>query len=147
MQKGELLYEYSVNITGITEYGLSFEEFMGGGTLPPEGARFDVYFEGDSTGPKLSGHVKGIDYLRVRADGRFELNIRAEITTPEGSKISLEAGGVCYPQPDSPIAELRENVTLFTCAKDYLWVNPLQIWATGTVNLAEGVVSLKGYSA
>jgi hypothetical protein len=145
---GELLYEYTVKLTGMVEYGVSFEALMTGTAAPPpEGARFDVPFEGASVGPKLKGKVSGVDYLRVRADGRFELHIHAEITTDDGQKISLHADGVALPQPGSPVAGLRENVTLFTSSKAYLWVNNLQVWATGTVDLAEQVVRLKGYSA
>jgi hypothetical protein len=47
----------------------------------------------------------------------------------------------------SSIASLRENVTLFTSSKAYSWVNGLQVWATGAVDLAEQVVRIKGYSA
>lgn len=145
---GELLYEYTVKLTGMTEYGVSFEALAAGTAAPPpEGARFDIPFEGVSDGPKLRGKVTGVDYLRIRADGRFDLHIHAEITTDDGQKISLHADGVALPQPGSPIAGLRENVTLFTSSKAYSWVNGLQVWATGTVNLAEQVVRLKGYSA
>ncbi len=145
---GELLYEYNASITGVTEYGVSFEALLGGAIPPPpEGARFDIAFEGASDGPKLKGKVSGIDYLRVRADGRFELHIHAEITTDDGQKISLHADGVALAQPGSPTADLRENVTLFTSSKAYSWVNGLQVWATGTVDLAAQALRITGYSA
>lgn len=145
---GELLYEYTVKITGMTEYGVSFADLMAGTTAPPpEGARFDVIFAGTSTGPKLKGEVAGVDYLRVRADGRFDLHIHAAITTDDGQRISLHADGVALPQPGSPVAGLRENVTLSTSSKAYAWVNGLQVWALGTVDLAEQVVRISGYSA
>ena len=145
---GELLYDYTLNVTGISEYGLSFEALLAGTIAPPpEGARFDISFDGPSVGPKLKGKVTGVDYLRVRADGRFDLHIHAEITTDDGHRISLHADGVARPQPGSPVVELRENVTLFTCSKDYSWVNGLQVWATGTVDLAQQVIRIKGYSA
>jgi Protein of unknown function (DUF3237) len=148
IEVGELLYEYTAKLTDMTEYGVSFQALMAGTTAPPpEGARFDVPFEGASNGPKLRGKVAGVDYLRVRSDGRFDLHIHAEITTDDGQKISLYADGVALPQPGNPIAGLRENVTLFTSSKAYAWVNGLQVWATGTVDLAERVVRLKGYSA
>jgi hypothetical protein len=38
-------------------------------------------------------------------------------------------------------------VALFTSSRAYMWVNGLQVWATGTVDLAEQVVHDKGYSA
>jgi hypothetical protein len=147
MEVGDLLYEYTVKLTGMTEFGVSFEALMTGTPPPPEGARFDLSFEGASSGPKLKGTVTGIDYLRVRADGRFDLHIHAHITTDDGQTISLHADGVALPQPGNPVAALRENVTLFTSSNAYAWVNGLQVWATGTVNLAEQVVRLKGYSA
>jgi len=148
IEVGELLYDCTVKLTGRTEYGVSFASLMAGATAPPpEGARFDVPFEGASVGPKITGRVAGIDYLRVRADGRFELHIHAEITTDDGQKVSLHADGVGLPQQSSSIVSLRENVTLFSSSKSYSWVNGLQVWATGTVDLAEQVVRIKGYSA
>ncbi len=36
------------------------------------------------------------------------------------------------------MGELRENVTLTTAEPGYAWVNSLQIWAGGTVDLAKG---------
>jgi len=148
MDVGELLYEYTVKLTGLTEYGVSFEGLLAGTTPPPpEGARFDLPFEGASIGPRLKGKVTGVDYMQVRADGRFDLHIHAEITTDDGQKISLHADGVALPRPGSPVAGLRENVTLFTSSKAYAGGNGLQVWATGTCDLVEQVVHLKGYSA
>ena len=148
IEVGELLYEYTVKLTGTTEYGVSFASLMAGTAMPPpEGARFDFHFEGASTGPKLKGRVTGIDYARVRADGRFDLHIHATITTEDGQKISLHADGIALAQPGNPIVQLRENVTLFTSSKDYAWVNALQVWGVGTCDLAEKVVHIKGYSA
>ena len=148
IEVGELLYEYSVKITGVTEYGVSFESLMAGTVAPPpEGARFDVAFEGASHGPKLKGKVTGVDYVRVRADGRFQLHIHAEISADDGQKIALHADGVAIPRQGSSIADLRENVSLSTSSKNYTWVNVLQVWGIGTVDLADQVVHVKGYSA
>lgn len=147
MELGEQLYEYAVKLTAMTEFGVSMGAIMAGEALiPPEGARFDAWFEGESSG-KIPGKLVGCDYLRLRADGRFDLDIRGVFTTPDGHNISLRADGVCIPTPGSPIAELRENVTLFTSSPEYAWVNPLQVWATGTVDLSEGMVRIKGYRA
>ncbi len=148
IEVGDLLYEYTVKFTEVTEYGVNLEALMAGEAAPPvEGARFDVAFEGESTGPRLKGNVKGVDYLQIRADGRFQLHIHAEITTEDGEKIALFADGVAMPREGSAIADLRENATLSTSSKAYAWVNTLQVWATGTVDLAEQVVRIKGYSA
>ena len=108
-----------------------------GQTLPPaEGARFDVYFEGPVTG-KLKGTVKGVDYLHIRADGRCQLNIHAEITTEDGRKVALAANGVAIPQEGSPLFQLKENVTLTSNHPEYSWVNPIQVWAPGTVDVSK----------
>ena len=63
IEVGDLLYEYTVKFTEVTEYGVSLEALMAGEAAPPvEGARFDVAFEGESTGPRLKGNVKGVDH-------------------------------------------------------------------------------------
>ena len=143
---GELLYEYTLKITQVVEYGVSMEALMSGqAPPPPEGARFDVYIEGPATGTKLSGTVKGVDYLHMRADGRAQLHIHAEITTDDGKKIALAADGVALGEP--PVLQLRENVTLTTSHPEYSWVNAIQVWAPGTVDLAAGEVRVKGYAA
>jgi hypothetical protein len=132
----------------VDEYGISFASLMDGSTAPPpEGARFDVAFKGRSSGPKLQGTVEGVDYLHVRADGRFQLNIHARIVTDDGQAISLAADGVALPRNDRPAADLRESVTLFSSSADYAWVNPLQVWAVGEVDLVEQVVRIKGFVA
>ena len=144
---GELLYEYTVQFTNVVEYGVSAEAVLSGQMPPPaEGARFDVYFEGPITGAKLNGTVKGIDHLHIRADGRGQLHIHAEITTEDGKKIALAADGVAIPQEGSPVFQLRENATLTSNHPEYAWVNPLQIWAPGTVDIAKGEVRIKGYA-
>ena len=142
---GELLYEYTPKITQVVEYGVSMEALMSGQAPPPaEGARFDIYFEGPITGTKVSGSVKGVDYLHIRADGRAQLNIHAEISTEDGKKIALAADGVAMGAP--PVLQLRENVTLTTSHPEYSWVNVLQVWAPGTVDLAKGEIRVRGYA-
>jgi hypothetical protein len=146
IELGEMLYEYTLSVSGMTEYGISFEALMSAKVAPPpEGVRFDVAFDGMMTGPKLNGKIKGIDYLWIRADGRMELNIHAEITTKDGKKIALQAGGVGSPRKNSSITDLRENVTLFTSSKEYAWVNARQVWGIGTVDLAKQIIHIKAY--
>src|SRR5438046_1292850 len=71
-----LLYEYTVNVTAVNEFGVGLADLaLGQVPPPPEGARIDVSFEGAASGPRIAGHVKGTDYLCVRADGRFDLHI------------------------------------------------------------------------
>ena len=147
IELGTPLYEYTPKITGMVEYGVSFEElFAQKIPIPPEGARFDIAFAGVATGSKLSGKVSGIDYMHVRADGRFQLDVHAEVTTEDGQKISLKADGVAIRRKESAIVDLRENVTLFSSSKDYTWVNAIQVWGVGTVDLTTQEIYLAGYS-
>lgn len=145
---GELIYEYTAAFTELTDYGVSLDALLSGEAAPPaEGARFDIAFAGVCPGPMLKGAVKGVDYIHMRADGRIELHIHAEISTDDGKKIALAADGVGMLDGGSQVGELRENVTLTTSDAEYSWVNPIQVWASGTVDLAKGEVRLKGYSA
>ena len=71
----EKIFEYELNITGVTDYGADMESlFTGQETVPPQGAQFDVTLAGRTKG-RLNGAMRGIDYLRVRADGRRALEL------------------------------------------------------------------------
>jgi hypothetical protein len=143
--ESEKLYEYTLSVTGMVEYGASFQDIMAGQSPPPPGGlRVDVAFEGPMTG-RLSGSVVGVDYITIRADGRVDLDIKAQITTDDGEKIAFAASGVGIAQPGSPTALLRENVTLTTASERYAWVNPLQIWGIGSVDFSTGKVNISAY--
>jgi len=143
--RGEKIYEYDLDITNVTDYGLSMEAILAGQEeIPPQGARFDVAFAGNATG-RLSGQVSGVDYLRMRADGRIELDIRATIETDDGFRIALSADGVAALRQGEPIVDLCENVILTTAAASYAWVNTRQIWALGSVNLATSKIHIDAY--
>jgi hypothetical protein len=58
---GEHLHSLKLNLTGMTEYGVSFDEMMFGTIpLPAEGARFDTAFEDQASGSRLNGSVLGL---------------------------------------------------------------------------------------
>jgi len=142
---GEKIYEYDLDVTGMTDYGVTLEAVLSGeGDLPPQGVRIDVRFEGRGTG-RLSGSVSGTDFARIRADGRVDLDIRATIETDDGHRIALSAGGVAVPRADEPIGDLFENVTLTTAAADYAWVNSRQVWGVGTIDFATGKIHIDAY--
>ncbi|MBX3468143.1 MAG: DUF3237 family protein [Planctomycetes bacterium] len=142
----ELLYEYAVRLGPAVEYGASMAAVVGGEAPPACGLRVDIPFEGEVRG-RLGGHLRGIDYLTIRADGRMELDLRGCITTPDGKRIALRADGVGLPTPDESLVRLRENVTLTTADPDLAWLNAQQVWATGEANLATGEVRIRGYLA
>jgi hypothetical protein len=142
---GELIYEYRPQITEVVEYGASADAILSGQAPPAEGARFDFYLEGPVTGPKLQGAFRGVDYIYFRADARAELHIHGEITTEDGKKIALEAGGVATAKVGSPLFDLREHVSLVTNHPELSWVNPIEIWARGVVDVSTGQVHVEAY--
>ncbi len=145
MMKGEKIYEYDLDVSGITDYGVGLDAILSGQEkLPPQGVRIDVAFEGRAVG-RLAGRVRGIDYLRLRADGRIDLDIRAILETDDGYRIALSADGVGVPRAAEPVADLSENISLSTVAEVYAWVNTRQIWGSGTVNFATGKIHINAY--
>lgn len=144
MPTGGFLYEARLRHTDITEYGFSLSELQNGGrAIPPEGARVDIVFEGTVEGPDLTGSIRGVDYGLLRADGRFELNIKARISTADGENIAVSAGGIFRPEDGA----VRENVQLTTASERYAWLNRLQIWALGHADMAARSVQLHAYIA
>lgn len=143
----EILYKMDLNMTGLTSFGSDFDQIMDGkAAVPPEGARFDVEFGGTIEGPKIKGKVVGVDYLSLRADGRSDLNLHIKIETEDGQNISGKLTGNSVLRPDGRIIDFRENGVLFTSAENYKWVNPLQVWASGTVDRDTGKIELTAYA-
>ncbi len=143
--RGEKIYEYDLDVTGMTDYGVSLEAILSATQpVPPQGVRIDIAFEGRAIG-RLTGRVRGVDYLRMRADGRVDLDIRATIETEDGQRIALSADGVAVPRTAEPIADLWENVRLDTAGNDYAWVNTRQVWGVGNVNFATGKIHIDAY--
>jgi hypothetical protein len=144
---GELIYEYTPQVTRIVEYGVSADAVLMRTSAPPkEGARLDLYLEGPVIAGRLQGTVTGIDYLNMRADGRAELHIHGYITLEHGKKVALAAGGVAIPEGDSPIFQLREHVKLTSNDPALAWVNTTELWARGTVDVSTGEVHLSAYA-
>ena len=144
---GALIYEYRPQITQVVEYGASADAVLSGQAPPAEGARFDFYLEGPVSGPKLQGTFRGVDYIYFRADGRAELHIHGEITTEDGRKVALEAGGVAIREEGLPVFQLREHVSLMTNHPELAWVNPIEVWARGVVDVSTRRVHVQAYGA
>ena len=143
--RGEKIYEYDLDVTGMTDYGVSLDAILSGEKeIPAQGVRIDIAFEGHAQG-RIAGRVRGVDYARMRADGRIDLDIRGTIETDDGHRIALSADGVAMPRADEPIADLSENVCLTPAAEEYAWVNTRQIWGSGTVNFEAGKVHIEAY--
>jgi hypothetical protein len=142
--KGEKIYEMELDLTGVTDYGVSMDAILTGKEmLPLQGARFDLALAGHSRG-RLAGQAHGVDYLRVRADGRMELDLRLIVET-EGHRIALSGDGHAAPRNDNPKLDIFGNIRLSTAAKEYAWVNARQIWSVGTASLATGKIHVEAY--
>jgi len=135
-----LLFEEDILLTDYVEYGFSLQDLVGGRPLPPEGARFDISFEGSLTGDRIKGTIKGVDYLEVRADGRFFLNLYARITTDDGAKILVEESGT------NDHGDLKLQMRFHTNDERYAWLNQEQVMGLGRADFATGKASVKGYS-
>jgi hypothetical protein len=145
----EHLFSETVHLTGVTEYSISWEELTSGkATLPSEGARFDITFEGTFEGPRLKGNLMGVDFLHVRADGRFQLDMHLNLTTHDGEKIAVYEDGILIPpEDDKRIAQLRLNLRFTTASPRYRWLNQIQGWGRGTVDWNTGQVEVQVYAA
>jgi hypothetical protein len=56
---GEKIYEYDLDITGVADFGVSLQAIAAGEvTVPPQGARFDIAFDGRGKG-RISGECAG----------------------------------------------------------------------------------------
>ncbi len=133
-------------MTSVVEYGASLQAVLTGAeAMPPSGVRVDVGFEGPVSG-RINGSMRGTDFVAIRADGRIELHIHADLTTTEGAKIAVEIGGIGLGQPNGQTI-LREHVKLTTADPAHAWVNGLELWGTGVVDLAAGTIDVQTYLA
>lgn len=99
----------------------------------PIGKRYDVYFEGDLSGGKISGKMKGVDYILTRSDEISELNVRAAITTDDGVNISVQISGYLRNE------EIRDaSMKLITGHEKYKWLTSKIIVGKGKIT-SEGL--------
>jgi hypothetical protein len=143
--RGEKIYSMEFDLTGVTDYGVSMNAILSGQeAIPLHGAQFDLAVDGQFKG-RLAGRGHGVDYVRVRADGRMELDLHVIIETDDGHRIALSGGGQAAPRPGEPVLDIFANVRLSTASKEYAWVNERQVWGVGTASLATGKVLAEGF--
>jgi hypothetical protein len=140
MKKSDLLFKEEVRLTEVKEYGYSWQKFAGGQeSIPAEGLRFDIHFEGEVIGEDVNGRISGVDYLTVRADGRLFLDLYATIETRDGALISIKESGI------NANGDLRLDMDFHTSDERYRWINHKHVWGIGTVDFATGEVKINGY--
>jgi len=143
--RGEKIYEHELDLAGVTDFGFSLDDLLTGRkAIPLQGARFDLAVDGRFDG-RIAGRAHGVDYLRVRADGRMELDLHLTIETDDGQRIALSGDGQAAPRTDEPILDIFGNIRLSTAAKEYAWVNERQIWSVGTASLATGKIHIEAF--
>ena len=142
----ELAFEEIIDLTGETNFGIDFESVVTGkATIPPEGVRINSPFEGTIKGPKISGKISGYDYHRSTGDGVTNLNIHAVITTDDDKQIAFQATGIAW--VTGAVAEVRENVMLYSAYPEYSWVNKCLFWSTGQLDMATGRITFQCFIA
>lgn len=136
----DLLFEERVRLTDVVEYGFSMNDLLEGKTpIPPEGARFDIYFEGMLQGERIKGTIAGVDYLEVRADGRYFLNLQARIRTEDGANIQLRETGI------NSQGALHLQMDFHTNDRRYSWLNSRQVLGVGTVDFTTAEANVQGF--
>lgn len=142
------LFDEQIQQTGISEFGTSWNELLSGkASLPPEGARFDIAFEGTLSGEKINGTIKGTDFLDIRADGCFQIHIHAVATTYVGENIALREDVIFIPPEDgSATGGLRLNLQFWSSSAKYLWLNRFQVLAVGKVDTQTGKATLSAHA-
>lgn len=140
------LFDETAQLKGIFEYGVNWEALVAGqASIPPQGARFDISFEGELSGERLKGTIKGVDYLTVRADGRFDMNIFATITTEDGATIAMHEYGPLVPRGDG-IVDLHLQMQFQTAHARYAWINTQQARGEGVADQNTGKVQVTAFA-
>lgn len=135
----QILFKEEVKLTGVTGYGFSWQALSEGKPIPEEGARFDIYFEGDVLGESINGKVKGVDYLKIRADRLFDMSLYADVITNDGARIKLIETGF------NNNGKLRLNMNFHTADERYQWLNQALVWGVGDVSFETGEAYITAY--
>ena len=143
--RGEKIYEYDLNLKGVTDFGVGMDAvFAGKDKVPLQGARFDLIVEGHGKG-RLAGRARGVDYVRMRADGRIDLDLHLTIETDDGHRVALSGDGQAAPRDGEAALDIFANIRLSTASKEYAWVNERQIWSIGTASMATGKIHAEAH--
>ena len=126
----------------------------------PEGIRINIYLTGgDISGPRLNGKVEpvGADWLLLRRDGTGVVDVRTTFTTNDGALIYASYLGILDTGEDGyqrfleghlpPTIPIRTAPRLQTAHPNYIWLNRLQCYSIGNVDMAASRVSYDVFTA
>lgn len=111
----------------------------------PSGSKAIVPVTGGSfEGPRMRGAVAthGGDWVSLRADGTFKLDVRATLLTDDGATIYVSYNGVGVPKDG--VTPLRTAPLFETGDERYAWLNNVQ--AVGLGFSGRGEVSYDIYA-
>jgi hypothetical protein len=125
----------------------------------PAGIRVNFYIAGgEMSGPRCNGKVMpvGGDWILIRRDGVGEVDVRLTMETADGALIYVVYNGVADPGPDSYEAFLNNTLTptfpiriaprFSTAHPAYAWMNRVQAYGVGEVNMADASVTYHVYA-
>lgn len=101
--------------------------------------------DGTFDGPRLKGTIlehSGGDWVSVRGDGSFKLDVRLTLITDDGAAIYMSFCGIGVPGAGG--AELRTAPLFETGSEKYAWLNRVQGVATGVPG--SGTVTYEVYA-
>lgn len=110
----------------------------------PLGTRVLVATTGGTvTGPRINGtlHASGGDWVTVRANGVFQLDVRVAISTDDGAVIYMEYSGLMGADRIARTAPLFQ-----TGDERYSWLNDVQAVAIGSPGTDEVTYQVYGIS-
>jgi hypothetical protein len=104
---------------------------------------------GTVRGPRVNGViVAGLsaDWVTVRRDGVWELDVRAGFVTDDGATVLYSYTGLAWPADDGLRAVVRGAPRFTTGDERYAWLNRMQTVAVGEANLEEHHVAYDIFS-
>ena len=142
---GTLVYEATVSTIGTEGFGVNVTDFFSGvQPIPAEGARADFVFAGTSQG-EVTGNISGVDFVVIHPDGSLTLNVRGQIETADGTKVSLKVNGTSFTTDQPGISHLFETVELKSNHPDYNYLNDKHVIGVGISNGITNILTLRLY--
>jgi hypothetical protein len=125
----------------------------------PEGVRVTFYLAGGPvSGPRCTGKVLpvGADWILLRKDGIAVIDVRTTMQTDDGALIYVTYNGVADLGPDGyeaflkgappPTFPIRIAPRFQTAHPSWVWMNRVQAYGVGTVDMASASVTYDVYA-